>query len=105
MHVLKVEAIIVCGTSRSLYLQTRPLQELSHAQGKARVLTHAPFSGHTGCGGVKAGMQAAVDSSDKAAKGEEEPVPEPGSVADTISKWIAPVRPPSSSSPCASLRR
>ncbi|GAA5866537.1 hypothetical protein JCM1840_001350, partial [Sporobolomyces johnsonii] len=43
--------------------------------------------GHTGCGGVRAGMQAAVEAKDK---GEALEAPEPGSVADTISKWIAP---------------
>ncbi|GAA5958123.1 hypothetical protein JCM21900_002918 [Sporobolomyces salmonicolor] len=42
--------------------------------------------GHTGCGGVRAGMQAAVDGRD-----EPQEAPQPGSVADTISKWIKPI--------------
>ena len=44
--------------------------------------------GHTGCGGVRAGMQAALDQREK---GDSLETPEPGSVADVISKWIAPV--------------
>ncbi|GAA5886055.1 hypothetical protein JCM16303_003848 [Sporobolomyces ruberrimus] len=57
VHVLKVEAIIVCG--------------------------------HTGCGGVRAGMQAALDQREQ---GDKLQVPEPGSVGDVISKWIAPIK-------------
>ncbi|GAA5847816.1 hypothetical protein JCM3766R1_003213 [Sporobolomyces carnicolor] len=45
--------------------------------------------GHTGCGGVRAGMQAALDQREK---GDSLETPEPGSVADVISKWIAPIK-------------
>lgn len=50
-------------------------------------------AGHTGCGGVKAGMQAAVDAAENDKAGKVIEPPAPGSVADTISKWIEPVRP------------
>lgn len=37
-------------------------------------------------------MQAAVDSKSKEDQGEKEEAPKPGSVEETIAKWIAPVR-------------
>lgn len=37
-------------------------------------------------------MQAAVDSKAKEDQGEKVEPPKPGSVDDTIAKWIAPVR-------------
>ncbi|GAA5966107.1 hypothetical protein JCM8115_004936 [Rhodotorula mucilaginosa] len=48
--------------------------------------------GHTGCGGVRAGMQAAVDAKVKEDAGETVEPPKPGSVDDTIAKWIAPIK-------------
>ncbi|GAA5936602.1 hypothetical protein JCM10213_000001, partial [Rhodosporidiobolus nylandii] len=47
---------------------------------------------HTGCGGVKAGMQAAVESAENEKAGKAVEPPLPGSVAETISKWIAPIK-------------
>lgn len=49
-------------------------------------------------------MQAAVETRDRETKGEKVEPPKPGSVEDTIAKWIAPVSRARTSPPALSVK-